>query len=983
MNVKAKKRILVILSILIFSIIATVVTTFFRYNMVYLPFADSTDVQIVDTTTTVETHDLKKGKNGYVITGSDAYLVYEVQPTYVREAYIAFENSFENGVDLEIFTCSAQSPFSQKNVQRITMGAEQSTAMVPIDMKEDVVGIRVDVVAEEEVVFNLTGIHLDTRQAQSVLEYFHASYFVGYLLVGIFISIVIKYRKKIIRFVSETCKTHREATLIVGIWCILILAVFGLFLIGKYNLTATNFMYQVAPWNSLGVEHLGPNLSDPVDTLLPSIWKVYYSGLGYSTWNSNVALGACESLDVILYPLNWIYLLPIESAILLKAMIEVSIAYFGMCFLMRKMKLSIGASIFSGISYACSSAMTVWFLWQHTDVMMFAPWVFLLGYNLIYRQKVKDALFLGIIVYLMITAGMPAYAAYVVYLLGFFILFKTIAKYKKDIKSIFKTYCLFGMAIVEGVLISFPYLFNLMGSLISNEYMDSRRVAGRYILELEYLRSIFFPYCRKNLAGNINETAIYLGIAGILFIVIAIICFRKSEYYFWLISGVILSILVYTHWLDDIYVFLPAINTSSKRRLVSMLVLVLCILAGIGLDAVWKKKSCLLQRKFCLFRIGAYVAILGWCSWYVSRIYKYAEIETIVKVYIVLLLTIIAIEVMIKVKKDNIRKVVLVCVLAICIGDMRAYMFEYFPRIEGEAEIIPEATDSIRYLQDNTEDERIFSIGNWVLFPNTNTFYGLNSITSHNFVNTNQDMLKMMTAIDDKVRASKTALHGTNVDNYELLKWCGVKYIVTERANKNTIVTEGDLVYEGKDGLNIYELDKCADKLFLSEEIKVYDSNEDVLKQMGRKYFSNTVYLIESEEYNSDSKYPLSSEEFLQVVTDNENYIKANVNLEEKRFLVLNEYDDGKWEVYIDGEKAKLDKVNYLFKAVYVSEGEHVVEFIYDEHKYFYPIILSGAVLLIVLIMLIGLKINEHKKKVLEKQRRISNETNHTNTMLQ
>lgn len=960
------KGIVIALVILILAVIPTLITTALEYDNIYEIFSDEESMLALKEAENTIIHDMTEKNGKYTITGKDAYIAYMVETVTVRGIYLEFAEEFDGHTRIQIYTCTEKGGFSEEKSKTVTLETGEKSICIPIEKNQKVKMVRIDIMADADTTFALQSVQIDTKHAQGIMGYIYVPLFLMYLLIAVALFGILKFRHSIFEYFMNFNEKQKEIVAVLGFGLILILAVFGLFFIGKYNLTPTNFMYRVAPWNSLGVEYGGPFLSDPADSVMPLVSKIYYSGKAYSLWNSSVAFGVGENLEILWYPLNWVYFLPMEAAILIKQIIKVSIAYLGMYFLGKKLKLSVSASIFSGILYACSSAMVVWFFWPHTDVMMFAPWVFLLGYNLVYQQKIRDALWLGVIVWLMIVPGMPTFAAYVIYLVGFFILFMTIAVYRKQIKAVFKTYILFGVAITEGVLLSIPYILSLMGNVISNGYADSRKEQGRFALGVEYLRSVFFPYCRENFSAHINETSIYFGIAGIILVGITVFHFKQIKNYFWLISAAVLNILVWTHWLDDFYMLLPAVNTSSKIRLINLLAFVLCVLAGMGIDLVWKKKEYLLKKKSQYIRMGIYAVVIGWCSWYVNRIWEYVEVGAVTKAYVILLLTIASIEIMLRIRKEGIRRTVMVGVLIMSIVDMSNYMFSYLPRISGEADIIPEATDSIRYMQENMKEERFFSIGDWVLFPETNIYYGLNSITSHNFVNTNEDMKKMLTAIDANVNVSKTASHGGNVDNYELLKWCGVKYIVTERVNPKTVVTEGELVYEGKDGLDIYKLSQYADKLFLSEEVQTYESNEDVFENMSRKYYPNAVYLEKWEERSTGSKSPLGKLESLEVIADNEDYIKANVTIEEERFLVLNEYDDGSWEVYIDGEKAELQKVNYLFKAVYVPTGQHVVEFIYNRDVTIYLSIFSGVLLFIIMVAITGLQIYERKKRKLK-----------------
>ena len=48
-----------------------------------------------------------------------------------------------------------------------------------------------------------------------------------------------------------------------------ILFVYSSFFLGNYQVSFTNVMYQMSPWNSLGVDTQGPLLSDVMDSFLP------------------------------------------------------------------------------------------------------------------------------------------------------------------------------------------------------------------------------------------------------------------------------------------------------------------------------------------------------------------------------------------------------------------------------------------------------------------------------------------------------------------------------------------------------------------------------------------------------------------------------------------------------------------------------------------------------------------------------------------
>jgi uncharacterized membrane protein YfhO len=51
-------------------------------------------------------------------------------------------------------------------------------------------------------------------------------------------------------------------------------------------------------------------------------------------------------------------------------------------------------------------------------------------------------------------------------------------------------------------------------------------------------------------------------------------------------------------------------------------------------------------------------------------------------------------------------------------------------------------------------------------------------------------------------------------------------------------------------------------------------------------------------------------------------------------FLVLSDTYYPGWQVFVDGEEAKIYQADYLFRAVPLKQGEHVVEFRYSPSSF-------------------------------------------------
>ena len=81
----------------------------------------------------------------------------------------------------------------------------------------------------------------------------------------------------------------------------------------------------------------------------------------------------------------------------------------------------------------------------------------------------------------------------------------------------------------------------------------------------------------------------------------------------------------------------------------------------------------------------------------------------------------------------------------------------------------------------------------------------------------------------------------------------------------------------------------------------------------------------------------LSGEGRVEIVLEENGRVKANTSSKTEEFLVFTQNYLPGWRALIDGEEAKLYKVNSVFPGIFVPAGEHQVEFIYDYWNLFDP----------------------------------------------
>jgi len=79
------------------------------------------------------------------------------------------------------------------------------------------------------------------------------------------------------------------------------------------------------------------------------------------------------------------------------------------------------------------------------------------------------------------------------------------------------------------------------------------------------------------------------------------------------------------------------------------------------------------------------------------------------------------------------------------------------------------------------------------------------------------------------------------------------------------------------------------------------------------------------------------------------NTVRIEVDFPGAGYLVLPEMNDHGWEAFLDGERVPVLRADYVFRAVRVPAGKHIVEFSYRPLAFTLGSMLSGVVILVLL----------------------------------
>ena len=76
-------------------------------------------------------------------------------------------------------------------------------------------------------------------------------------------------------------------------------------------------------------------------------------------------------------------------------------------------------------------------------------------------------------------------------------------------------------------------------------------------------------------------------------------------------------------------------------------------------------------------------------------------------------------------------------------------------------------------------------------------------------------------------------------------------------------------------------------------------------------------------------------------LSDLPNEIEVAVEMEQEGWLILRDTFDPGWEARIDDNEAEIFRADYLFRAVRVPQGKHLVSFGYRPSSFYWGIALS------------------------------------------
>lgn len=513
-------------------------------------------------------------------------------------------------------------------------------------------------------------------------------------------------------------------------------------------------------------------------------------------------------------------------------------------------------------------------------------------------------------------------------------------------------------------------------------YREVNLLQPRELLKLVFPSFLGHP-ADYNYLGTQSQQTAYVGVLPILLAGIAISCCRRREarFFKWLAGGILgLLLALNVTTLHALIVrLLPSFDRLDHARMLFLVAFALAALAAYGLDAVLtaREPSALgaAPRRLGLLVVLGLNLLLGMTllanfarrplvalamaylgarfeeapAYYRQRLDLIFQLFTPTHLGVLVPLLMAGAGLML-VRLFAIRRLPRGAFLALIGGltatDLLSFGLKYNTFVKPE--LVYPQTEATTFLQKDPDLFRVAPIGEgltdtgYLLYrdtagqpifpyhalgpmpPDTNMPYRLQVIGGYDSIRlaSYQEYLQLL-----QPRLGLNQVILTRYDS-KLLDLMNMKYVLTDQEIRSP---KFELVFDR--GTNIYRNRAVLPRAFIVPEAKVLSQGEQVQAELRSPSFDPRTTVLLQEDPTGTPIGGGSGEARVLAYQAEEVSIHASVSAG-GGWLVLSDAFYSGWEATVDGKSAKIYRADYAFRAVPLSEGTHLVHFMYSPLTY-------------------------------------------------
>lgn len=761
------------------------------------------------------------------------------------------------------------------------------------------------------------------------------------------------------------------------------------FLFGKVPFPGDLLISEYNPWKTYSYQGYVPGsypnkaqYFDVIRQLYP--WKTFvieaFKGGTIPFWNPYNFSGSpllANFQSAAFYPLNILYfLLPQITAWSILVMLQPLLASIFTYFYAKKIGISVIGSLFTAISFAFSSFLTVWLEYNTIGhVILWFPLLLLAVEYLLEKRNLLWSLVFTFSLSSSLFAGHPQIFIYILMFLFIYFFYRIkIYKYNKNLekKSIFLIFALVIISLGIGAIQIIPGLELINNSARSShsyEFLVQKILIQPWQFIMLFVPDFFGNPATRNywLLDTYVGKVTSIGLISVIFSFLSIKNYKNKYVIFFIISTVIVFLFSSLNPLTLILYKLPIplLSTSSPTLSIFIASFSLSILAGFGVDIFLKEKLSL--KNYLIWILPILIIFISlWlfvlvvpqvfkASWFVNLSISFRNLF-----YSTIILSLALTLIFFTKIKHKFSFIIIFLLFFIQVFDLWKSFEKFNPFVSKEF-IFPK-TSLFAFLEKEAGVNRFWGYGTASIEANFSTQYALFSPDGYDplypkrygeFIQSSKNG-KIENKFNTQTRSDAFIAGGFGENDLPLNEYrlkvidsLGVRYIIDRFENKSTEKTFPEerfkLVFEDN-GWKVYENLKAAPRAFLTSNYQIFKTKEEFEKIFFSKSFDLTkTVLFEKDiqfkdlEINNNIQQKVSFESYLP------NKVVIKTKSSSNTFLVLSDSYYPGWKAFIDNKAVPIYRANYAFRAVPVTKGEHTIVFQYDSFSFRLGLIISIA----------------------------------------
>lgn len=747
------------------------------------------------------------------------------------------------------------------------------------------------------------------------------------------------------------------------LWVILILIFFFPIFFRKVPIPLDTIVGLYHPWRdqiwnglSSGVPYKNFLITDPVRQQIPYRFLAI-EGIkkGFtSAWNPYSFSGTPLSANIqsgYYYPLNLLFIfLPFNIAWTLLIITAPLLAgVFLYCYL-RFFRLKKISCLFGSLVFAFSGFFTAWMEWGTiTHVILWLPLILLAKEKLLQKVNFQWFIILVVAQASQLLAGHLQISFYVVIFSTIYLLLR-ISQYakNKNLKIYLKNFLqksipFIIIPVLVVLIVSIQYIpliryINLSARLydLPNWQTSSWFLPWKHLVQL-IIPDFFGNPSTLNYWGewNYGEFVSYIGIVPLIFSLLAVTTRRDKKTLSFLTLFLFSFLIILPNPISKIpyQLNISFFSTAQPTRLLCLTNFALSILSALGLDYLLSFAK---NKRIKYFSVPLFIIItilaLVWLSIYFGRFLFDTTVLTnlrlITKRNLLLPTGLILLSSLLLIIYARFRyKVIIYLLILLSVFDL----FRFGRKFISFSDIswFYPNTKIISYLQFQNQPFRFMTTDRRLIPPNFSAMYQLEDVSGYDplYLLNYAKLVQAWTSNSPNINPGRfnRIITPQNYDSF-ITDLLNVKYILSLSDIKSE-----KLVLRLQEGeTRLYENLAVIPRFFLvNKAIQTKDESEEIqlMYNLG-KNLRNTATVKETIDLENRI---IDDNETVNIVYRSNNFIKLRTATNTKRLLVLSEIYYPSWNVYIDGVKSRIITVDLTFRGVIIPQGEHFVEFKYQD----------------------------------------------------